>query len=171
MLFAGRSGREGRQREAFAKALDFASIFVRDTGHLYYLAFLLTGDMASAASCFMCAFESCIEEPIVTSTWATRWSRRCIIKAAIGIMSPKPPVNGIPGSNSSETAERSDAASPLCGVQSLSTFDRFVFVMSVLENQSKRECSLLLNCAANDVSSARIRACEQLASGSVKAVH
>jgi hypothetical protein len=48
-------------------------------------------------------------------------------------------------------------------VLELLAFDRFVFVMSVLERYSDRDCALLLNCSNVDVADARIRAFQQLA--------
>src|SRR5258708_31900362 len=47
-------------------------------------------------------------------------------------------------------------------VQELPPFDRFVFVMSVLERYSARECALLLDCSPTDVLPARIRAFQQI---------
>jgi hypothetical protein len=42
-------------------------------------------------------------------------------------------------------------------------FDRFVFVVSVLEGYSDRDCALLLDCSCADVMAARIRAFQQIA--------
>jgi hypothetical protein len=47
-------------------------------------------------------------------------------------------------------------------VQELSVFDRFVFVMSVLERYSDRECALLLRCSFTDILPARIRSVQQI---------
>jgi len=41
------------------------------------------------------------------------------------------------------------------------TFDRFVFVMSVLERYSDQESSLLPDCTLNELVAARIRACSK----------
>jgi hypothetical protein len=40
-------------------------------------------------------------------------------------------------------------------IVALSAFERFVFVMSVLEGQSDADCSILLNCSRPDVMIAR----------------
>jgi DNA-directed RNA polymerase specialized sigma24 family protein len=48
-------------------------------------------------------------------------------------------------------------------VIALSAFERFVFVMSVLEGHSFQECSLCLNCSRQEVTTARIRAFERIA--------
>jgi hypothetical protein len=46
----------------------------------------------------------------------------------------------------------------------LAPFERFVFVMLVLENYSEHECSVLLGCSRRDVIAARIRALQQTGS-------
>jgi hypothetical protein len=43
----------------------------------------------------------------------------------------------------------------VCPVAALSAFERFVFVMSVLEKQSDEDCSMLLGCSRRDVMIAR----------------
>jgi hypothetical protein len=43
-------------------------------------------------------------------------------------------------------------------VLALNTFDRFVFVMSVLERESDEDCSALLKCSRQDLMIARQRA-------------
>ena len=45
----------------------------------------------------------------------------------------------------------------------LEPFERFVFVMSVLERYSDKECALLLGCLALDVRQARANGLEKLA--------
>jgi DNA-directed RNA polymerase specialized sigma24 family protein len=44
----------------------------------------------------------------------------------------------------------------------LPSFERFVFVMSVLERFSIQECSLLLGCTRRDVIAAQTRALQQM---------
>jgi DNA-directed RNA polymerase specialized sigma24 family protein len=44
----------------------------------------------------------------------------------------------------------------------LPSFERFVFVMSVLEHYSNQECSLLLGCTRRDVIAAQTRALQQI---------
>jgi hypothetical protein len=41
-------------------------------------------------------------------------------------------------------------------------FERFIYVMSVLERYSDLDCSVLLGCARRDVIAARIRALQQI---------
>jgi hypothetical protein len=44
----------------------------------------------------------------------------------------------------------------------LPAFDRFVYVMSVLEGYADHDCALLLGCPCADVVAARIRAFQQI---------
>jgi hypothetical protein len=48
---------------------------------------------------------------------------------------------------------------------SLSAFERFAFVMSLLEGQSDQDCALLLECRQRDFEAARARAIRSLSSG------
>jgi DNA-directed RNA polymerase specialized sigma24 family protein len=47
-------------------------------------------------------------------------------------------------------------------VMKLPIFDRFVFVMSVLEGYSDRDCALLLGCSCADVVDTRVRVFQQI---------
>ncbi|MGA8271714.1 MAG: hypothetical protein WB919_09170, partial [Candidatus Sulfotelmatobacter sp.] len=49
-------------------------------------------------------------------------------------------------------------------VLALEDFERFVFVMSVLEHYSQHDCALLLGRSISEVRGARVRALEDLAS-------
>src|SRR5260370_36892795 len=51
----------------------------------------------------------------------------------------------------------------IASVLALEDFDRFVFVMSVLERYTEKECSVLLGCSRQDVREARMRALRQIA--------
>ena len=52
----------------------------------------------------------------------------------------------------------------LAPVLELAPFDRFVFVLSVLERYADHDCSLLLGCSRRDVLAARARGLQQIAS-------
>ena len=51
---------------------------------------------------------------------------------------------------------------PFAAIVGLSAFERFVFVMSVLEGQSEQECAILLRCSRRDVMIARVLALTRL---------
>src|SRR5262249_61353212 len=67
---------------------------------------------------------------------------------------PSPPVT----SREEARSERIELAAALV----LEPFDRFVFVMSVLEGYSHHECAILLGTTRREVLEARTRALEQL---------
>ncbi|HUA15933.1 MAG TPA: hypothetical protein VMG31_11585 [Verrucomicrobiae bacterium] len=126
--------------------------------HLYLLSFLLTGDRRAAEKCFVSGLEDSRNGNPVFREWARSWARRTIIQNAIRMIHPRADAadeSGRDGVDSLIPAE-------LRPVVELPAFDRFVFVMSVLEGYSEQECSLLLNCTRGDVTAAKIRALRQL---------
>jgi DNA-directed RNA polymerase specialized sigma24 family protein len=48
----------------------------------------------------------------------------------------------------------------------LEDFERFVFIMSVLEHYSEHDCALLLDCSAREIRGARTRALKELMNSS-----
>ena len=153
---------EVKGRGEYATHSDFCAIFIQHMQPLYLLALLLTGDEVRAEQCFLDGFELCQEGSSVFKESVAAWSRRSVIKSAIKLTFSIPGSRSHPGSlgNHSGLDPVSDAS--LKSVQGLAAFDRFVFVMSVLECYSDRECSLLLDCAIRDILSARIRAFQQI---------
>ena len=60
--------------------------------------------------------------------------------------------------NKTLAVERAEVATVL----ELGSFERFVYVMSVLEHYSDQDCSVLLGCTLWDVIAARIRTLQQI---------
>jgi hypothetical protein len=50
----------------------------------------------------------------------------------------------------------------IAAVLALEPFERFVYVMTVLERYPDQDCSVLLGCARRDVLATRIRALQQI---------
>ena len=140
-------------------SITFCDVFEQHTNALYLLALLLVADAEVAEQCFLSGLDSCLDGRIVPQECAYSWSKRAIIKSAIRLMAPAPEAQT---SNQAEDANQS-VASPLDRVRGLQPFDRFVFVMSVLESYPNRECAILLNCSVDDVVKARSRALLQIA--------
>src|SRR5260370_178095 len=114
-----------------------------------------------AEDCVVSGFELCGEGSSVFKDLATSWSKRSVIKSAIRIAPPIPSSeSSLHLGNHSEQSVASGAS--LKSVHELPPFDRFVFVMSVLERYSDRECSALLDLALSDVVAARVKAVQQL---------
>ena|SRR5215469_5818197 len=148
----------------YATAGDFCRIFGQDMHNLFLLALLLTGDHEKAEQCFAAALDNATRRRTVFKEWARPWARRAIVQAAQSMLDPRPrhadEVLASPPVVYSEKArhERIEVAAVL----GLESFDRFVFVMSVLEAYSHHECAILLGTTRREVLEAKTRALEQL---------
>ena len=149
-------------RNDYATHADFCAIFRQHTDRLYSLALILTGDELTAEKCFLAALDSCAEERLVFRESALSWSRRSVIKSTIRFTLPAPGNQTGPPSLSNCNGLNLGRHSSLKCLQELPPFDRFVFVMSVLERYCDRECALLLNCSYAEILPARIRAFQQI---------
>ena len=151
-----------KQEMPYATATDFCRIFANDMDRLYLLALLLTGDHTMAEKCFVTGLEDSTRRNTVFKEWAQSWARRKIIQNAIEMVRPKPRTGGTPlrGERNSSSAKHESAEIP--AVIALPAFERFVFVMSVLERYPVHDCSILLSCTRGDVVEARIRALQQI---------
>lgn len=144
--------------KAFASSKEFCRIFEKDMDRLYVLSLLLTGDPELAEKCFVRGLEDSKNGNPVFKEWAESWARRTIISNAIREIRPRPY-----GQQSvHEVTEFANLPSELAAIVGLPAFERFVFVMSVLEDYSNRDCKLLLNCSNFDVAEARARALQRL---------
>jgi len=140
-------------RVDYALPADFCRVFDDHLDDLYTLSLLLTADRRKADQCFVSGLEDCLQGNPVFREWAQSWARRTVIKNAIRMISPL--------QNETETAPQvaePPLEAPVAAIFSLPTFERFVYVLSVLEKYSDSECSLLLDCTAGKVAAARIRA-------------
>ena len=151
----------------YANGADFCRIFDEDMNGLYLLSFLLTADRGKAEQCFVSGFEEAVEGNAVFKEWARSWARRAIIQNAVRLIDPRPPEQN----GRSSYPVNSDRPLPaekqveIAAVLALEPFERFVYVITVLEHYSDQDCSLLLGCARRDVLAARTHAFSQ--SGSV----
>jgi DNA-directed RNA polymerase specialized sigma24 family protein len=150
-------------RADYAKHADFCEIFEKDMKRLYLLAFLLTADHKQAEQCFVSTVEEAFKEPMVFKEWARCWVNRTLIEKAIAIVAPlSSRRNERPDSWGAGLHEKS-GQDKTNAVTRLAPLERFVFVMSILESYSGRDCALLLGCKLNRVSPARRKALRRLA--------
>ncbi len=152
----------------YASCEDFRKIFEEDLHGLYQLSFLLTGDPQKAERCFVAGLEDCAKESRVFKEWARTWAKRVIVKNAIRELHPQ-------SSHSNSSAHvpiMFSANRQLSGpskqfdtdaVSGLADFERFVFVLCVLERYREHECALLLGCSDLEVREARTQAIEHFA--------
>jgi hypothetical protein len=157
--------RNGESR--YATREDFVRIFDEDLNGLYQLSFLLTGDHEKGERCFVAGIEDCAEENRVFMEWARGWAKRVIVKNAIREMNLQPShftSSALP-TVFSHYPQPSGPIEHFHGdaVLRLADFERFVFVLSVLEHYREYECALLLGCSPSEVREARVRAIEELA--------
>lgn len=147
----------------YASKSDFCQIFAEDMNDLYLLSLLLTADPEKAEQCFVSGLDDCADGNQVFKEWARSWARRAIIKNAIRLVAPQPEVAGDGSARKASTQQRPEFRVEMSALLELDSFERFAFVMSVLEGYSDRECALLLNCTRDSVIEARSRALQQVA--------
>ena len=147
----------------YATSADFCQIFDKDMSSLYLLSLLLTGDHKKAEECFVAGLENAVDRNRVFKDWARGWARRVIIQNALRTVDPHPKKESILNSASIEANDKTAAERPeIAAVLGLQAFDRFVFVMSILEDYSDHDCSILLGSTRRDVLAARVRALQQI---------
>jgi DNA-directed RNA polymerase specialized sigma24 family protein len=145
----------------YAAAADFCRIFERDMNRLYLLSFLLTGNHDLSEKVFVRGMEDAHNSNPVFKEWADSWARRTIVRNAIQLIAPQPGDDRRAVSVANENTVPVEPAE-LAAVVALPAFERFAFVMSVLEHHSEQECSLLLGCTRADIVAARSRALQEL---------
>ena len=151
-MFCSRNRRSPRQVAGeHATRGDFQRIFSEDMPGLHLLAYLLTADHQLAEQVFVAGLDDSIHGNPVFRQWARSWSQRAIVKRAIKAMAPSPkePHNGATRMDpQTGNQELDDLARRMVN---LSTFQRFVFVLSILEGYSTMECAALLSCSPAEV--------------------
>jgi DNA-directed RNA polymerase specialized sigma24 family protein len=161
---------QGREEQAnqYASREDFHAIFSEHLTELYQLSFLLTRDPAMAERCLVSGIEDCVTENRVFREWARSWAKRAIVQNAIRELKPRPghsnsPLSGAIFADIDQLSSGPGGHFAMDAVLALEDFERFVFVMSVLEHYSEHDCALLLGCSARDIREGRTRALKELA--------
>lgn len=154
------------QATLYATGDDFCRIFHEDMQNLYLLSLLLTTNPEKAEQVFVSGLDDSATGSQVFKEWARSWARRSIIKNAIRLIAPEP-VHGNQVSNPAAVQGIRDQMgaewrAQFAAVLDLQPFERFAFVMSVLEGYSDRECTLLLGCTRESLIAARSRALQQI---------
>lgn len=132
-------------------AKGICDVFTSEMHSLYLLSFLLTADEARAEQCLIAVLGKDVEEIENFLEWARVPARTAILRNAIGMMRPTP--FGMAHQSTGNLNQPAGAArnKPFAAIASLGSFERCVFVMSVLEGQSDEECATLLGCTRQDV--------------------
>lgn len=146
----------------YATCADFCRIFAEDMKDLYLVALVLTVDSEKAEQCFVSGLDDCTSGNQVFKEWARSWARRVVIKRAIRLIGPQP---GGATRNATQIPNSDRALrvpAEVSAVVDLPAFERFAFVMSVLERYSDLDCALLLGCTRESLIQARLRAFERI---------
>jgi hypothetical protein len=152
----------------YATSEDFCRIFSQETNGLYQLSYLLTGEHEKAEECFAAGLEDSVKAHNVFREWARSWAKRAIIENAILLLRPQPTDadSSAPARIVSEESKLRiirDGHLEIDSVLALEDFERFVFVMTVLERYSDRESALLIGCSMGEIRTARICALKEIA--------
>ena len=158
----GRRKARNQEPSVYAARSEFCQIFEKEMNSLYVLSVLLTRDHTIAEQCFVGGLHIAQEGSQVFKEWAESWARRAIILNAIRMIRPRKIADGTHSTAGSSNGNGLAEHSKITGIVDLPAFERFAFVMSVLESYSGQECSLLLGCTRADVAAARTRALGQM---------
>ncbi len=157
-------GKTGRH----AMGVEFCELYAREMKGLYLLSFLLTANYKNAEQCFISSLEYCLKGNSVFKDWAHSWAKRMIVKNAIRMIAPH--VNDSERTMVAISTEIDNGwqgthqqSHAMTSVLALDAFERFVFVLSVLERYCDRDCALLLGCSRSEVCETRTRALLQIA--------
>lgn len=165
-------GRTVEDARRYVLGSEFCNLFSARMTEFYQLAFLLTADSRLTEECFIAALEDCIRASSVSREWAHTWARRAIVKNAVRIVEDC----ALHESGSETDRDRSgkipnvaESGRPEFGaIRTLPVFDRFVFVLSVLERFPIGEVSSLLGRPIKEVHEARIGALLKVASPALR---
>jgi hypothetical protein len=151
----------------YARASDFCRAFTEELHRLYLLSLLLTADNDKAEECFVNAIGECGDGIGVFMEWASSWARRAILKHAIQLIRPVAEhPDSLPFIRPKGPATSAENK-PFAPILALRAFERFVYVMSILEGQSEQDCAVLLRCSRRDVIVARVLALTRLSNSDV----
>ena len=122
---------------------------------LYLLALLLTADSGKAEQCFVCGLGECVDRIGVFMERARAWARCEVMRHAIRMIRPAPEGDDNRFFVSAKRPATATKRNPFAAIVLLPAFERFVFVLSVLEGQSDEDCQDFLRCSRLEVVMAR----------------
>jgi hypothetical protein len=133
----------------YATADDFRKLFTAYPNDLYLLSFLLTANHEVADQCFVAGLDDCVDGNVVFQEWAGMWARRVIVRNAIRIIAPhkgqpQPAEIAYQPEGNRSVLEMPVQDVRFANILRLNDFERFVYVLSVIERFSDQECAALL---------------------------
>ncbi len=151
----------------YATSEDFCRLFGNNLKRFYLLSFLLTADPEKAEQCVVSSLDDCVNGFSVFQESSDGWARRVIVRGAVRLIQPH---SGDPAPQTCafHSADKYSLPSiawyegPFARVLALKDFERFTFVLSVLERYPDQSCAILLGASRHDVRQARVRAVAHL---------
>jgi hypothetical protein len=144
----------------YATAEDFRELFTEDPNGLYTLSFLLTANHEKAEQCCVAGLDDCVDGNAVFQEWAGLWARRVIVRNAIRIIAPhkgqpQPTQSPHQPAGKRNVLEMPVQDVPFASILRLNDFERFVYVLSVIERFSDQECVVLLGISLKEMRETR----------------
>jgi hypothetical protein len=153
---------DGRGVAGYATAANFMEFYNEEMHSLLLLSLLLTADPVKAEKCFIDGLEACLHEMDIFLGKALLLARRVIIERAIlAVRFTKGRLKNPPVASARRRSQWADD-NFVGAIFALGTFERLVFVMSLLERQSDDDCCALLDCERCEIESARSTALRNL---------
>lgn len=165
-LFWHRSDQNKKSDDAFNEEVQ--KLFREDAKSLYLLAFLLMANQRMAERCFVASLDDCLNGTPVSEEWARSWVRRMIVRNAVRMIAPHSSLvtrasGTLPSAAPVGLPIMPLEFAPLGDIVALEDFERFVYVLSVLERYPEQECASLLDASRQEVQNARARALKRIA--------
>jgi DNA-directed RNA polymerase specialized sigma24 family protein len=162
-------GKTVSERGEYARKEEFVSVFECERVGLRKLALLLTANSEAVKRCLIRAFRECIASSSVSKEWVLSWTRRMVIRNAISLVMGSESETFV---NTNDDADNGliafspdDSLGAIAASESileLPEFERFVFVICVVERYSIHDCALLLGRSPREVSEVRHRVANQV---------
>jgi DNA-directed RNA polymerase specialized sigma24 family protein len=151
----------------YATCEEFCKLFAENVRRLYLLSFLLTANPEMAEQCFVTGLDDCVNGISVFQESADCWARRVIVRRAVRLVQPRRGDTEA-GRHASTGGDENLSGTALreqlfAGVLALQDFERFAFVLSVLEGYPDQSCAIFLGASRQEVREARRRAFDYLA--------
>ena len=152
----------------FPTCEDFRKLFTEDVHGLHLLSFILTADHEKAEQCFVAGLDECVDGDSVFREWAHPWAKRMIVRNAVQMISPHPgTARSTPCTfcfaGKANLAEIALEDGLFARVLALDDFERFVYVLSILEGYSIQDCAGLLGTLQQTITETRVLALKHVA--------
>jgi len=133
-----------------------AEMWVDKMAELYLLAFMLTADKETAEQCMLDAVDEYLNSSAPSLIdWMRDKGRHAVIERAVQSLNPRVKASYCWTVPTGTRALRAPGHQPFAVMTALGTFERFVYVLTVLEGYDEEECAGVLECRRSDVVAAR----------------